>query len=188
MTMSASDLLTEIRRLNTSMHRERDLAGEMETSGQSTQHYARADDLCSDLAAAFELLDEQLSGGCGQRIDWTESIVNYSPAEPTDELYPATRLVSHDVSETKFSDLDSLGTAGPLAYEDPAEDNATRAIWCLVGLRAFAQRTGITDEDPALVIGDFLGDLRHLCDALGVDFATVNDHGAEHHWYEVRGE
>lgn len=91
------------------------------------------------------------------------------------------------MSEIKFSDLAGLGVGGSLECEDPSVDNTTRAIWCLVGLRAFAQRTGITAECPGLVMSDFMGNMRHLCGALGIDFATVDDHGAEHYWYEVRG-
>lgn len=188
MITNASELLTGIRELIKQIHHECDLAEQSESSSQALQHYSRADDQRSDLAARFELLDKQLSGDRDQSVDWTEPITGRPRPDQIDELFLATRLVDDAVSEIHFSDLDRLGVGGTLEYEDPSVDNTTRAIWCLVGLRAFAQRTGITAEYPELVMSDFLCDLRHLCDALGIDFAKVNDHGAEHHWYEVRGQ
>jgi hypothetical protein len=188
MTLRASELLTQLRTLLTHIHQACDLAEQNESSSEALQHYSRADDLRSDLAATFELLDKQLSGGHDQPVDWTESITTRPPIEHTEELYPAYRLVDCGVSEVELRDLDRLGNGGSLESEDPSADNTNRALWCLVGLRAFAQRTGITAEDPELVMSDFQGNMRHLCDALHIDFATVDRRGAEHYWYEVRGQ
>ncbi len=108
--------------------------------------------------------------------------------EPEQPIYPATRFTDKDPLEVVFSDLDEFEGVTQLEHEDPCADNATRAEWALIGLRTFAERTRITDESPVLVMGDFLANLRHLCDALGINFDHVNEAGEEHHYWEIRGE
>jgi hypothetical protein len=138
------------------------------------QHYSRADDRRSDLAATFELLDKQLSGDSKQlSIGQNRS---RAAARQRNKRRNSIPLLDSSMVMCRKSSSATL----------PSVDNTTRAIWCLVGLRAFAQRTGITAECPGLVMSDFMGNMRHLCGALGIDFATVDDHGAEHYWYEVR--
>lgn len=75
---------------------------------------------------------------------------------------------------------------------DITHDNGRRAGFAINGLVAYARRTGLlngrNDEDPETVIGDFLGDLRHLADALGLDYAEIDEHGQGHYEAELRGE
>lgn len=71
---------------------------------------------------------------------------------------------------------------------DEARDNGTRAGHAAAALIAYARRTGlIHDEEPETAIGDLLGDLRHLCDALGLDFADLSDKGHRHYAEELHG-
>ena len=108
--------------------------------------------------------------------------------EPPEGIYLASRLVEKAGAEISFTDLAKFRGEGRLEYEDPSADNGLRAEWAIVGLRAFAERMRLLDETPRLVIGDFLANLRHLCDALGIDFADVSASGEEHHYCEIRGE
>lgn len=50
------------------------------------------------------------------------------------------------------------------------DDNNLRAEIAGVALRAYAEHRNSLDHDPTEVLGDMLNDLRHLCDALDVDF------------------
>jgi hypothetical protein len=70
--------------------------------------------------------------------------------------------------------------------------NADRAGWARTALDAYVDETRspcasayeLTPENKdnnEEVIGDFLCDLRHLCDALGLDWESLNDSGAMHY-------
>lgn len=68
-----------------------------------------------------------------------------------------------------------------------ADDNATRAEFASIGVKAYAKRVGTLDEEPALTISDLLGDLMHLCDALGEEFDALVDRGRGHYEPELEG-
>lgn len=68
------------------------------------------------------------------------------------------------------------------------DDNDDRADRALAGIRAYAAVTFYGDEVLTTILGDFLGDLRHACDALGVDWQRVTDSGSGHYEAEIRGE
>lgn len=73
--------------------------------------------------------------------------------------------------------------------------NEDRAEWARKSLWTYVEETRYGSSDYELepdnkdnneeVIGDFLSDLRHLCDALGIDWDSVNSSGAMHHREEV---
>ena len=67
---------------------------------------------------------------------------------------------------------------------DPGHCNATRAGFAARVLAAYAQETN-DDEDVDTLISDFLGDLRHLCDGHGLDFAELDRRGYNHYVEEA---
>jgi len=72
---------------------------------------------------------------------------------------------------------------------DPAQDNTVRAGFAATGVKAFAQRVGTYHhEDMETNLSDFLCDLMHLCDALGISFEDMVSRGAFHYDAELRGE
>lgn len=96
--------------------------------------------------------------------------------------YPATRIEASCPAELE----DRPGRE--MTYEDFSFDNNLRARFAGVGLKAYAQRTGTaTQEELATVITDLLGDLRHLCDATGVDFEEVSEAAERMYRDELEG-
>jgi len=72
---------------------------------------------------------------------------------------------------------------------DPAQDNVVRAGFAATGVIAFAKRVGTyQQEDMETNLSDFLCDLMHLCDTLGISFEDMVDRARSHHGFEVRGE
>jgi len=64
--------------------------------------------------------------------------------------------------------------------------NRERAMWAAIGLEAFGNSTGISQEDEFdTVVGDFLADLMHLCDKNGVNFETLLEKGRNHYESEI---
>lgn len=70
---------------------------------------------------------------------------------------------------------------GPLTRE---LKNRDRAALANMPLRIFAASSGM-NEEPETVVGDFLADLRHWCDAHGVDFALADTNGYGHYVAEL---
>lgn len=111
----------------------------------------------------------------------------------TDDLNP--RRAAAPVDPTDL-DLNALRAAdwdgdGPTQWrsDDSPHDNTRRAGFALQGVGAYAAKTRLAgDVDAREVIGDLLGDLRHLCDALGLDFAALDEDGREHYDAELRGD
>lgn len=55
-----------------------------------------------------------------------------------------------------------------------AEQNARRAWHAAIGVRAYAEETGIADQESARTcMSDLINDLHHLCDALAIDWDDV---------------
>jgi hypothetical protein len=69
--------------------------------------------------------------------------------------------------------------------EGAVHDNTVRAGFALGALEAFTDRVGL-DDDSA--VSDLLCDLRHLCDALGLDFDAEVARGTGHYNAEIRAE
>lgn len=107
----------------------------------------------------------------------------------SDTTYPAS--FSEVINVT--GDLPNVDPQAELACnwgdaQDCADDNALRAEFAAVGVKAFAKRTGVLDEEPETAISDLLGDLMHLCDALGLNFDGLVESGRQHYDLELRGE
>lgn len=43
------------------------------------------------------------------------------------------------------------------------------------------------NEEPGTILGDFMSDFRHLCDAEGMDFDEMLRKGMMHYTDEIRG-
>jgi hypothetical protein len=75
---------------------------------------------------------------------------------------------------------------------DIRHDNGRRAGFAAAAVLAYARRichlSTANDEMPETVISDLLADLRHLSDALGLDYAESDVRGDRDYEAEVRGE
>lgn len=73
--------------------------------------------------------------------------------------------------------------------EQPPEGrNHTRATWAGVAITAYAKRTGMYRTEPLeAVIGDVLADLRHLCDALGLNMGEIDAQAHRRYVEELGG-
>ena len=81
-------------------------------------------------------------------------------------------------------------------------DNSDRARSAMLAVDAYGADTRYVAEEQHVhpddwkrgrehheeLLGDLLGDLRHLCDRLGLDFDKLNDRGEYHHHAETIGE
>lgn len=85
-----------------------------------------------------------------------------------------------------FHDLPRRPSA-KLGYVDPLDDNRWRAEAAGAAVRAYGVG-GYDSEEPATVVADLLADLRHLCDALGVDYDQLDARGQGHYLAEITGE
>lgn len=64
--------------------------------------------------------------------------------------------------------------------------NRERAAWARLGIDAFADCTGVSDEDFGTKASDFLADLLHLCDQLGYDFDDLLRRARVHYTAEQK--
>jgi hypothetical protein len=103
-------------------------------------------------------------------------------ADSPDETWGGLSL-----AELRTQDWDGDGSFRDFAdaEADTQHDNTRRAGFALLALGAYADRVG-TDEES--VISDLIGDLRHLCDALGEDFDTQAERSLLHYNAEILGE
>lgn len=85
-----------------------------------------------------------------------------------------------DKDEGQFTDGDSP--------EDIAHDNYRRATFASVGVKAFAEATGLVDEDPRTAIVDLIADLHHLADCLDLSFEALCDSAEMHYDPETTGQ
>ncbi|AER26378.1 hypothetical protein [Mycobacterium phage Y10] len=95
--------------------------------------------------------------------------------------YRAARLDAETID-----DLAALPSSS-ITYDDPQADNNTRAAFAAEALVAYVRRVGDPGELETAVT-DLLGDLRHLCDALGLDFEDAAEMSFCHYDAEIRGE
>lgn len=105
-----------------------------------------------------------------------------------------------DVPVVAASQLKTLSASlrgdGEMRYgddvEDDRHDNGRRASFAALAAFAYAGRvgavSGVNDEEPATVLSDLLGDLRHLADSIGLDFAELDRNGRDHYDAELYGE
>lgn len=77
----------------------------------------------------------------------------------------------------------------PTGFFDPDPEmeetsNAARALAAARAVAGYARSQGLEADDLRTAIGDLLCDLRHLCDAHGLDFAQVDEDGTRHYEHE----
>lgn len=74
--------------------------------------------------------------------------------------------------------------------EDPQRDNDIRAARAARALTAYANHVGkgSLGGEVETAIADLLGDLRHMCDALDVDWDGAAARAESYHHHEVLGE
>lgn len=109
--------------------------------------------------------------------------------------YPAVYPWS-DKPET-VADID-LPEDGHIHLADAVQDNISRAGSAAVALKAFAKTQGMDQADgtngylhsesPATAMCDLLCNLRHLCDALGLEFVSVDTDAAMAYEAELTAE
>ncbi|MDO2394781.1 DUF4262 domain-containing protein [Mycobacterium avium subsp. hominissuis] len=126
----------------------------------------------------------------GSRVTEDDQPVRGCPPQAR-PLYHASRLPVTTAQELadligdqpRRSLLDSDGA-------EPQEDNNIRAGWAARALVAYAQHVGgaSLSEEIEVAAGDLLGDLRHLFDALGVDWDAAVEASGGHYRAEIFGE
>lgn len=153
---------------------------------------------------------EGWDGFCGNCADrrYAQETAAADPEQDTepgdaDTVHGEAQVVlapTPDVPVTAVGALEDLESwfdgDGEMRYgtstEDTRHDNGRRAGFAATAVLAYVRRTchgsAANDEMPETVISDLLADLRHLSDALGLDFAETDDHGARHYEAELRGE
>lgn len=99
------------------------------------------------------------------------------------EVSTAQELVELVSGQARESLLDSDGL-------DPQRDNGARAGWAARGLAAYAVHLGgaTLTEEISVAAGDLLADLRHLFDALGLDWDGALESAEVHYRAEIVGE
>lgn len=92
----------------------------------------------------------------------------------------------HSLQELIEQDWDGDGDMRwDLTAEATQHDNTRRAGFAL---DAVAQYAEVCKSDEDCLISDLLGDLRHLCDALGVDIEAKIEMSRIHHDAEIRAQ
>lgn len=104
-----------------------------------------------------------------------------------DPTYPAARL--GDPSEpATWEDLPTV-VPGHNRYVDWTVDNSRRASWAAAALRPYGELVmpnGVT-ETPEVILSDLLADLRHLADAMGIDFDHAYGAACGHYYLDLTG-
>lgn len=95
--------------------------------------------------------------------------------------YKAEAIAADDVAA--WADLPALRIE---SCGDHVADNNARASFGARAAAAYANMCGVNEAET--VIADLLGDLRHLCDAIDIDFETVLGRSEVFHQEEIRGE
>lgn len=71
---------------------------------------------------------------------------------------------------------------------DPAEANAVRALNAVGVLADYSRLVGDDGDDLIVGLTDLLADLRHLADAVGLEWDEADETAYRRHREEVRGE
>lgn len=104
-----------------------------------------------------------------------------------DDVYPALTIQADTASalptrgDSKFTFDDVAGPDGI------RRANFMRARTAGDAVRAYAKVSGLNNEEPVEAITDCIGDIHHLCDALGLDFEEILRKADVHHAAEIRG-
>jgi hypothetical protein len=96
-------------------------------------------------------------------------------------IYTANALEANNVDELGATPVSQITTA------DPQADNNARASFAAHALHAYSQVCiGSGEFEEALT--DLLGDLRHLADALGLDYGDADYRAHAHYVAEIHGQ
>lgn len=113
---------------------------------------------------------------------------------PASQLFPAHRVIAAETDPAQSFLRDLIAPQrdpGESSVEAAARNaNDERAQRAMAGVRAYADESyyGELGECLPTVLGDFMGDLRHACDAAGLSWSQVQRSGAYHYGAELRGE
>lgn len=86
-----------------------------------------------------------------------------------------------------FAGKDRDGFLYERAASSQVHDNGVRALRAGDGLIAYARICGTEHEDAAATLAGFLADLRHLADAMGIDWDEARREGDVHYTCELSG-
>lgn len=95
---------------------------------------------------------------------------------------------------TPLENINSIGDLAEvpkLAIADTGDikaDNDARASFGAAVLVAYAERVGGESNEVDTQLSDLLADLRHLCDALGLDYDAADATAHMHYCREIHGE
>lgn len=94
-----------------------------------------------------------------------------------------------ELTEVRWSISDRMrGVRVESLADDVRHNNTRRARSALAAVEAFAEMSGgIQGEQTQTFVGDLVVNLRHLCDALGLDWEQVERSAGETHQIEVEG-
>lgn len=85
----------------------------------------------------------------------------------SNNTYPAQPPIGADIEEMTVAEFDGLPW-------NTFEVNTERAQWAFVAVVEHAKHTGTYGKESLpTVLGDLIGNLRHLADAAGLDFDDV---------------
>lgn len=92
----------------------------------------------------------------------------------TDTTYAAKLAAVSTIADLiALNASQTVDLPAPDDVTDPAESRAVRAMSLVSALAPYAKGCGTETDDFETAITDLVGDLRHLADALGVDFRQV---------------
>jgi hypothetical protein len=98
--------------------------------------------------------------------------------------YQATRLEN-------VNSIEDLAEVPKLAIThggDVQKDNDARASFGAAVLVAYSERVGGESNEVETQLADLLADLRHVCDALGLDYEAADATAHVNYWREIHGE
>ena len=152
-------------------------------------------ELYGSVSAAVQVVWPDFAGV----LPWDEGSRLTDGEQPVHGRPPAPRVVFHAKrlpvsTPQELSDLfvdqsrQSLALTGE--GKDPQRDNDIRAGWAARALIAYATHLGKDSlgEEVETVTTDLLSDLRHLFDALGVDWEATVVRTEDHYRAEIFGE
>jgi hypothetical protein len=101
--------------------------------------------------------------------------------------YQATRLENVNSIED-LAELAEVSKKAIIHGVDAQADNDARASFGAAVLAAYSERVGDKSNEVETQLADLLADLRHLCDALGLDYDAADTKAHVNYWREIHGE
>ncbi|WP_082993074.1 hypothetical protein [Mycobacterium sp. 1245111.1] len=105
--------------------------------------------------------------------------------------YPAPWIAARSIRDLAghFTHTTTKSLSCGVTSQDIQRDNDIRAARGAQALMAYGAylNDATVNEDLQSSVSDLLGDLRHLCDAVGVDWDRAVERSGRDHFSEVRG-